>query len=235
MSGVPRRIERVTTVVIGAGHAGLAASHHLSARSIDHVVLERGEVANSWRTERWDSLRLLTPNWLSRLPGHRYDGPDPDGYMTMGEVVDFVERFAAVARAPVRTDTTVTSVRRDRRRIPREDQRRGDRVPDRRRRERRVQSADGADAQRGGAGVGPAADALRLPQSRTAARRRRARGRGVGDGRAAGRRAGPVGPAGDALGRRARPDAAYLSRARRAVVDGPGRACGTSGTTRSTT
>ena len=62
-------IERVTTVVIGAGHAGLAASHFLSERSIDHVVLERGEVANSWRRERWDSLRLLTPNWQSRLPG----------------------------------------------------------------------------------------------------------------------------------------------------------------------
>ena len=64
-------IERFTTVVIGAGHAGLAASHFLSERSIDHVVLERGEVANSWRYERWDSLRLLTPNWQSRLPGLR--------------------------------------------------------------------------------------------------------------------------------------------------------------------
>jgi putative flavoprotein involved in K+ transport len=105
-------IERVTTVVIGAGHAGLAASHFLSARSIDHVVLERGEVANSWRRERWDSLRLLTPNWQSRLPDHRYDGPDPDGYMTMGEVIDFIERFATGSRAPVRTGTTVTSVRR---------------------------------------------------------------------------------------------------------------------------
>ena len=61
-------------------------------------MLERGEVANSWRRERWDSLRLLTPNWLSRLPGHPYDGPDPDGYMTMGEVVDFIERFATVAQ-----------------------------------------------------------------------------------------------------------------------------------------
>jgi putative flavoprotein involved in K+ transport len=60
-------IERTTTVVIGAGHAGLAASHFLSDRSIDHVVLERGEVANSWRRERWDALRLLTPNWQSRL------------------------------------------------------------------------------------------------------------------------------------------------------------------------
>lgn len=103
---------RTTTVVIGAGHAGLAASHFLSERSIHHVVLERGEVANSWRTERWDSLRLLTPNWQSRLPGHDYAGPDPDGYMTMGEVVEFIDQFAARSRAPVRTGTTVTSVRR---------------------------------------------------------------------------------------------------------------------------
>jgi putative flavoprotein involved in K+ transport len=75
------------------------------------VVLERGDVANSWRRERWDSLRLLTPNWQSRLPGYRYDGGDPDGFMTMAEVVAFVSRFAAVAAAPVRTHTTVTSVR----------------------------------------------------------------------------------------------------------------------------
>ena len=71
---------------------------------------ERGEVANSWRRERWDSLRLLTPNWQSRLPGYRYDGRDPDGFMTMAEVVEFVSRFAAVSAAPVRTHTTVTSV-----------------------------------------------------------------------------------------------------------------------------
>ncbi|KUL24129.1 NAD(P)-binding domain-containing protein [Actinoplanes awajinensis] len=106
-------MEQVTTVVVGAGHAGLAASHFLTARSIDHVVLDRGEVANSWRRERWDSLRLLTPNWLSRLPGHHYDGPDPDGYMTSGEVVAFIEQFAGVTAAPVRTNTAVTSVRRD--------------------------------------------------------------------------------------------------------------------------
>ena len=98
--------------MIGAGHAGLATSHLLSERSIDHVVLERGEVANSWRRERWDSLRLLTPNWQSRLPGYRYDAGDPDGFMTMAEVVDFVSRFAAVTSAPVRTHTTVTSVTR---------------------------------------------------------------------------------------------------------------------------
>jgi putative flavoprotein involved in K+ transport len=68
-------------------------------------------VANSWRRERWDSLRLLTPNWQSRLPGVRYDGPDPDGYMNMGEVIEFIERFAKVSRAPVRTGVNVTSVR----------------------------------------------------------------------------------------------------------------------------
>ncbi|GIM89636.1 FAD-dependent oxidoreductase [Paractinoplanes toevensis] len=70
-------------------------------------------MANSWRRERWDSLRLLTPNWQSRLPGQDYTGPDPDGYMTMGEVVEFIERFALATRAPVRTRTTVTSVRPD--------------------------------------------------------------------------------------------------------------------------
>jgi len=71
--------ERFDVIVIGAGHAGLAMSRCLTERSIDHVVLERGEVANSWRTERWDSLRLLTPNWQSRLPGFGYEGDDPDG------------------------------------------------------------------------------------------------------------------------------------------------------------
>jgi putative flavoprotein involved in K+ transport len=99
-------------VVIGAGHAGLAMSRCLSERSVDHVVLERGEVANSWRRERWDSLRLLTPNWQSRLPGWRYDGDDPDGYRTMPEVIDFIDAYARLIAAPVQTGTTVTSVRR---------------------------------------------------------------------------------------------------------------------------
>jgi putative flavoprotein involved in K+ transport len=99
-------------VVVGAGHAGLAASRFLSARSVEHVVLERGDVANSWRRERWESLRLLTPNWQTRLPGQRYEGPDPDGYMTAGEVAEFIERFAKWSEAPVRTGTDVTAVRR---------------------------------------------------------------------------------------------------------------------------
>jgi putative flavoprotein involved in K+ transport len=97
--------------VIGAGHSGLAMSRRLAARSIDHVVLERGEVANTWRTERWDSLRLLTPNWLSRLPGRVYTGPDPDGFMTAAETADMIAAYAAEGGAPVRTGTTVTAVR----------------------------------------------------------------------------------------------------------------------------
>jgi putative flavoprotein involved in K+ transport len=104
-------IERFTTVIIGAGHAGLSMSRVLTEQSIDHVVLERGEMANSWRHERWDSLRLLTPNWLCRLPGLAYEGPDPDGFMSRREVVEFIEAFAAGTSAPVRTHTAVTSVR----------------------------------------------------------------------------------------------------------------------------
>jgi putative flavoprotein involved in K+ transport len=86
-------------------------SRCLAERSIDHVVLERGEVANSWRFERWDSLRLLTPNWQSRLPGFSYNGGDPDGYRTLPEVIDFITNYAKAISAPVRTHTTVTSVR----------------------------------------------------------------------------------------------------------------------------
>ncbi|WP_290652837.1 NAD(P)-binding domain-containing protein [Aquisalimonas sp.] len=107
----PSAARAVTVVVIGAGHAGLAMSHYLSERSIDHVVLERGEVANAWRHERWDSLRLLTPNWQCRLPGFHYAGPDPDAFMTMPEVVDFIRAYAVRLSAPVRAGTTVTSVR----------------------------------------------------------------------------------------------------------------------------
>ena len=99
-----------TTIIIGAGQSGLAMSRHLTARSIDHVVFERGEVANSWRTERWDSLRLLTPNWQTRLPGYAYTGDDPDGFMTMPEVVCFLQRYAGVSLAPIVTGTRVTRV-----------------------------------------------------------------------------------------------------------------------------
>jgi putative flavoprotein involved in K+ transport len=86
-------------------------SYCLAERSIDHVVLERGEVAESWRTQRWDSLRLLTPNWMTRLPGYSYRGDDPDGYLGTADVVQLIAGYAKETAAPVRANTTVTSVR----------------------------------------------------------------------------------------------------------------------------
>ena len=82
-------------------------SRCLSDLRIEHVVLERGQVAERWRSERWDSLRLLTPNWMTRLPGFQYDGPDPDGFMTAHEVAAFFERYARSFAAPVEADTAV--------------------------------------------------------------------------------------------------------------------------------
>jgi putative flavoprotein involved in K+ transport len=101
------------TIVIGAGQAGLAVSRCLSDRGVDHVVLERGRVGERWRTERWDSLRLLTPNWMSRLPSWSYDGSDPDGFMTATEVADFFARYARSADAPVEEQSAVESLRFD--------------------------------------------------------------------------------------------------------------------------
>jgi putative flavoprotein involved in K+ transport len=102
---------RTTVVVIGAGHSGLAVSRRLTERSIDHVVIERGEVANSWRAGRWDSLRLLTPNWLTNLPGLPYRGDQPDGYMTAADLAAHIGSYAATIDAPVHTRTTVLHVR----------------------------------------------------------------------------------------------------------------------------
>ncbi|MGD8808569.1 MAG: NAD(P)/FAD-dependent oxidoreductase [Gammaproteobacteria bacterium] len=101
----------VDTVVVGAGHNGLAMSRCLSRLGIDHVVLERGEIANSWRHERWDSLRLLTPSWQTRLPDLAYSGQAPDGFMTMPEVVEFIGGYAATIGAPIRISTEVRRVR----------------------------------------------------------------------------------------------------------------------------
>ena len=75
-------------------------------------MLDRGRVAERWRTERWDSLRLLSPNWMSRLPGWRYDGPEPNGYMTAGGVARFLDGYAASFDAPVEGETKVEAVER---------------------------------------------------------------------------------------------------------------------------
>ena len=102
----------VETVIVGAGQAGLALSRSLTAAGRPHVVLERGRVGERWRSERWESLRLLTPNWLNRLPGAPAL-PDPDGYLDRRGVVEHLEAYAA--GAPVHERTTVLGVRRSRR------------------------------------------------------------------------------------------------------------------------
>ncbi|MEZ5722033.1 MAG: NAD(P)-binding domain-containing protein [Paracoccaceae bacterium] len=103
-------MKNISTLIVGAGQAGLAMSRELTLRSEPHVLIERGEVANSWAHERWDSLRLLTPNWQSRLPGHGYTGPDPDGFMDMAAVVEMLTGYAARISAPVESRTKVTAV-----------------------------------------------------------------------------------------------------------------------------
>jgi putative flavoprotein involved in K+ transport len=101
---------RIDTVVIGAGHAGMAMSRCLADREVPHVVLDRGRIGERWRTARWDGFRMLTPNWLSRLPGWDYAGPDPDGFMSGTDLADHLVGYAGSFDAPVHTHTRVTRV-----------------------------------------------------------------------------------------------------------------------------
>ena len=103
-------MRKVETLVVGAGQAGLAMSRCLTEHGADHVVVERGRVAERWRTARWDSLRLITPNWMSRLPGRSYSGADPDGYMAPPELVSYLEGYAGSFAAPLHEGTTVERV-----------------------------------------------------------------------------------------------------------------------------
>jgi putative flavoprotein involved in K+ transport len=102
--------ERIETVIVGGGQAGLAMSYWLTRAGREHVILERGRVAERWRSERWDSLTVLTPNWAVTLPGHPYTG-DPDGFMGKEQVAAFIQDYAAAFAAPLRTGVTVTAVR----------------------------------------------------------------------------------------------------------------------------
>jgi putative flavoprotein involved in K+ transport len=99
----------VDVLVVGAGQAGLAVSHELTAAGVEHVVLERGMVAQTWR-DRWDSFCLVTPNATIGLPGGRYAGDDPDGFLRKEEIVRHFERWAGSFRAPVREGVAVTSL-----------------------------------------------------------------------------------------------------------------------------
>jgi putative flavoprotein involved in K+ transport len=102
-------VKKTNTVIIGAGQAGLALSRCLFDRGVDHVILERGRVAQRW-SERWDSLRLLSPNWMTRLPGWRYRGDRPDGFMTRDDVIAFLSGYARSFDAPVEEGTAVRRV-----------------------------------------------------------------------------------------------------------------------------
>src|SRR6266850_1502038 len=108
---------RYETVIVGGGHAGLALSYHLSRLGRPHVILERGRVAERWRSERWDSLMFQFPNWSLRLPGHEYHGSEPDGFATRGGVIAFIERYQELVAAPVRTGVRVDRVRAEARRF----------------------------------------------------------------------------------------------------------------------
>lgn len=104
-------MENVDVVVIGGGQAGLATSYHLAEAGIDHLVLERDRVAQAWRN-RWDNFTLVLPNWTLKLPGHHYEGDDPDGYMPRDSIVSYLEGYANKIPAPVREGVEVTSLQR---------------------------------------------------------------------------------------------------------------------------
>lgn len=104
-------MERLPVVVVGGGQAGLAVSHELAARGIEHVVLERGRVGQSW-LDRWDSFCLVTPNWSVQLPGHPYAGPDPDGYLARDQIADYLAGYVDALRVPLREGVAVLDVER---------------------------------------------------------------------------------------------------------------------------
>jgi putative flavoprotein involved in K+ transport len=104
-------VRRVETIVIGGGPAGLATSYCLSQLGREHVVLERARVAERWRSERWDTFCLLSPNWAVHLPGHRYETMHPDGFAGRDDVVRWLDGYAATVRAPVQPWTAVTALR----------------------------------------------------------------------------------------------------------------------------
>lgn len=104
---------QTTALVIGGGQAGLATSYHLTEAGCDHVVLERDRIGERWRSEKWDSFTLVTPNWMNRLPGFPYQGDDPDGFLTRGQVVEYLEAYVDHFDPPLRCGVEATAVRRN--------------------------------------------------------------------------------------------------------------------------
>ena len=102
----------VPVVIVGGGQAGLSVSYHLKQNGIDHLVFEKHTAAHTWSTQRWDTFCLVTPNWQCDLPGHPYDGSDPDGFMKKDEIVAYLKAFIAKVIPPMREGVTVTRVER---------------------------------------------------------------------------------------------------------------------------
>ena len=109
MTSSPRH---VLVAIVGGGQAGLSVSYHLKQSGIDHLVFEKKTAAHTWSTQRWDTFCLVTPNWQCDLPGHRYDGPDPDGFMKKDEIVAYLKAFVAKVNPPIREGVAVTRVER---------------------------------------------------------------------------------------------------------------------------
>ena len=105
--------KRFSVIVIGGGQAGLSASYLLKERGIDHIVFEKNRIAESWRSKRWDTFCLVTPNWQCKLPGHPYSGPDPHGFMVKDEIVEYIESYARTFQPPICEGVTVSRLRRD--------------------------------------------------------------------------------------------------------------------------
>ena len=103
----------IPVVVVGGGQAGLSVSHYLKARGIAHVVLEKHCIGHAWRTDRWDTFCLVTPNWQCTLPDFPYTGPDPDGFMVKNEIVAYIETFAKMVDPPIHEGVAVTRVGRE--------------------------------------------------------------------------------------------------------------------------
>jgi putative flavoprotein involved in K+ transport len=106
-------IERIETLVIGGGQAGLTMSHRLKQRGLDHLVLERHRIAERWRSERWDGLRFQFPNWSVRLPDFSFPHDDPDAFAPTGEIIAFIEAYAKFVAPPIRCGVAVTRLARD--------------------------------------------------------------------------------------------------------------------------
>jgi putative flavoprotein involved in K+ transport len=104
--------EHYPVIIVGAGQAGLAMSYCLAQKAIRHVVLEKHRIAHAWRSQRWDSFCLVTPNWQCRLPGHAYAGSDPDGFMVKDQIVEYVESYAARFSPPVHEGVDVQRITR---------------------------------------------------------------------------------------------------------------------------